>query len=98
MAYYNQAHGHPQGQYPSSVVYYPGPTINYQQAVIKNFGPHYERQSSTGLGATQIVLACVSIAAGIMAIVYDAECYEIGVGIWAGAWVSKFIFSTALTT
>src|SRR6218665_125786 len=97
MAYYNQAQGHPQGQYPSSVVYYPGPTINYQQAAIKSYGPHYERQSSIGLGATQIVLACVSITAGIMAIVYDADCSYIGVGIWAGAWVSQFNFSTALT-
>src|SRR6218665_1672135 len=95
MAYYNPAQGHPQGQYPAPIVYYAAPAITYQQAVTKHYSQYYSRETSTGLGATQIVVACVSIAAGIMAIVFDAECYYIGVGIWAGALVRQFKFNTS---
>jgi len=92
MAYYNPAQGHPQGQYPAPIVYYAAPAITYQQAVTKHYGQYYAKETSTGLGATQIVVACVSIAAGIMAIVSGAECYYIGVGIWAGALVRRINF------
>ena len=96
MAYHNEAQEQPQGQqYPAPIVYYPGPTINYQQPAIKHFGKHYARKTSFGLGITQIVLACASIAAGIMAYEYAAEYYNIGIGMWAGTWVSQFNFSTS---
>ena len=94
MAYNNPISGQPQVQYPAPMVFYAAPTGNYQPMVIKNFGPHYKRQTSTGLGATQIVLSCASIAAGIIAILTEAGWYYIGVGIWAGAWVSQLDFST----
>lgn len=86
---YNAAQGHPQGQYPASVVYYAAPAINYQQAVVKRNGQRYDSQTSSGLGATQIILACVSVTAGTMAIFYGAHNYQIGIGIWAGPLVSQ---------
>src|SRR6218665_2426593 len=89
MAHNNPTPGQPQVQYPAPMVFYAAPMGNYQPTVIKNFGPHYERQSSISLGATQIVLACISIIAGGIAIGYQAALYYLGVGIWAGAWVSQ---------
>lgn len=96
MAYYNSVQEQSQDQYPAPVVYYAAPAFSYQPSVIKHYGPHYDRQTSTGLGATQIVLACISIAAGVMAIVFYAELYPIGIGIWAGAFVSQLQYQLQL--
>jgi hypothetical protein len=96
MAYYNPAQEQPQIQiqYTAPIVYYAAPAITYQSAVSRPYGPYYEKQTSTGLGATQIILACLSIAAGVMAIVYGAGWYPVGIGIWGGAF---FLVTGALS-
>lgn len=91
MAHYNPTQGPSQVQHSAPIVYYAAPAINYQPPVTGHYGPHYQRQTSTGLGAAQIVLACVSIAAGAIAIHYYAEYYYVGIGIWAGVFVSKIL-------
>lgn len=83
MAYYNSAQGQPQGQYPAPIVYYAVPKI------ANHFVPYYKRQASTGLGATQIFLACISIAGQGMSFVYSAQFFFVSFGVWAGAWVSQ---------
>ena len=95
MAYYNPTHEQPQGQYPAPIVYYAAPAIIYQQPAIKLYGPYYKKETSIGLGFIHIVIACISIAAGVVAVVYGAYYGDTIVGIWTGAMVRQINFSTS---
>lgn len=86
MLMFVQPHGMPQSRDTTST--------SQQQAVTKKCGPHYDKWTSIGLGASHFCLSCVSVAAGVMAVAHNAELYYIGVGIWAGIWVSHLNSST----
>jgi hypothetical protein len=95
MAYYTQQGAPQQGHYPAQQGPYP-PTQTvyyataapvapaYQQPAIVGYRPYFPRTTSTVLGALQIMLAIVSVAAAITAVCYEASLYEIGVGFWCG--------------
>lgn len=100
MAYYNQQQiqqqmqhqqmqqQQQQGPYPPQQTIYYASAVPvapaYHQPAIEGYRPYFPRTTSTVLGALQIMLAIVSVAAAITAICYEASLYEIGTGIWCG--------------
>ena len=88
-----------QGPYPPQQTIYYASAVPvapaYQQPAIEGYRRYFPRTTSTVLGALQIMLAIVSVAAAITAICYEASLYEIGTGFWCGIFVSQQATPTA---
>lgn len=84
-SYYQPQSVHPQPVYPApTTVYYASPVVTQHPKATHNYAARYPRTTSTCLGVAQLFLAAISITGGIMAIIYNASLYPVGVGFWCG--------------